>query len=215
MSQVNRVLITAAASALAASFLAAAAPSKNLNNSARACVAAWRPVALGTTTPADGLEAIAAVSRTDVWAVGSYQHDSTQPLIAHWNGSRWSVVSPRVCLTARSFEVLPSCRRTTSGRLAGSVDWGRLRVEPSSNTGTESSGKWCQARTQGLWIVNSSTSLRQDRTMCGQSAMLGQPGLSSSIGTGRSGRWYRIHVGLKVSGGFRFSRDRCVGRGDQ
>src|SRR5205823_6322194 len=38
---------------------------------------------------------IAAVSANDVWAVGLYADDSTgndQALVAHWNGSNWSIV---------------------------------------------------------------------------------------------------------------------------
>jgi hypothetical protein len=46
------------------------------------------------------LQAAAAVSATDVWAVGSGASAFStlyQPLIEHWNGSTWSVVrSPRV-----------------------------------------------------------------------------------------------------------------------
>ena len=41
------------------------------------------------------LDAVAAVSATDVWAVGGFQvsYYRWQPLIEHWNGVRWSIVS--------------------------------------------------------------------------------------------------------------------------
>ena len=41
------------------------------------------------------LNSVAAVSASDVWAVGSFSksNNSFQTLIEHWNGSKWSVVS--------------------------------------------------------------------------------------------------------------------------
>jgi photosystem II stability/assembly factor-like uncharacterized protein len=36
---------------------------------------------------------VAAISASDVWAVGITTSTSQQPLIEHWNGSRWSVVT--------------------------------------------------------------------------------------------------------------------------
>jgi hypothetical protein len=41
----------------------------------------------------DHLEGVAAVSATDVWAVGTGVTASGQALIEHWNGARWQVVS--------------------------------------------------------------------------------------------------------------------------
>jgi len=41
-----------------------------------------------------GLTAVAAVSRTDVWAVGSYQNSvGTWPLVEHWDGVHWRIVT--------------------------------------------------------------------------------------------------------------------------
>jgi hypothetical protein len=56
------------------------------------CPPAWSvvssPAELGT------FYGVAAVSPTDVWAVGDYNNGTTsQTLIEHWNGSAWSVVS--------------------------------------------------------------------------------------------------------------------------
>lgn len=41
----------------------------------------------------NGLGAVAAISPTNVWAVGSYiiGSDSAQTLIEHWNGTKWSI----------------------------------------------------------------------------------------------------------------------------
>lgn len=54
----------------------------------------------GNALPENGiLNAVAAVSKNDVWAVGSYQArvggigvENDNPLIEHWNGSAWQVV---------------------------------------------------------------------------------------------------------------------------
>jgi len=58
----------------------------------------WRAI----PTPHDGalyesiLDAVAAVSAHDVWAVGRYGFSTSHPLIDHWDGRRWAVVpSPR------------------------------------------------------------------------------------------------------------------------
>jgi len=39
-------------------------------------------------TSSNNLNAVAAVSTNDIWAVGA----SGQPLIEHWNGTKWSIV---------------------------------------------------------------------------------------------------------------------------
>lgn len=49
-----------------------------------------------SSTQADDLYGVAAVSSSNVWAVGSYYNQSAnydQPLIEHWNGSAWYIVS--------------------------------------------------------------------------------------------------------------------------
>jgi hypothetical protein len=56
----------------------------------------WSVVAspyVGTTS--DALNAVAAVSTTDLWAVG-YANGQSQTLIEHWNGTNWSVVPNNV-----------------------------------------------------------------------------------------------------------------------
>lgn len=43
--------------------------------------------------PGTGLAAVSAVSANDVWAVGTTGQEGTeQPLIEHWDGTRWSIV---------------------------------------------------------------------------------------------------------------------------
>lgn len=63
---------------------------------------AWRRVPSPNITSApsgtgiqNSLNGVAAISPSNVWAVGAYQigPDPVQTLIEHWNGSRWSIVS--------------------------------------------------------------------------------------------------------------------------
>jgi hypothetical protein len=59
---------------------------------------AWTEVAVPSppgATGAVGLEAVAAVSATDVWATGSFDSD-LKSLVEHWDGSAWSIVSVAV-----------------------------------------------------------------------------------------------------------------------
>ena len=47
----------------------------------------------GGTCYAQNLNAVAARSATDVWAVGATsQSDDSQPLAVHWNGRSWTRV---------------------------------------------------------------------------------------------------------------------------
>ena len=58
----------------------------------------WSVVASPNAGSLDNvLSGVAAVSASDVWAVGYYLSSSPQTLIEHWNGKSWSVVaSPNV-----------------------------------------------------------------------------------------------------------------------
>jgi hypothetical protein len=69
-----------APAAAAVGLLVAAAPSALLGPSALAAA----PATAARTSPSATLYSVAAVSRSDAWAVGS--------VIEHWNGRRWSVV---------------------------------------------------------------------------------------------------------------------------
>jgi hypothetical protein len=52
----------------------------------------WQRVPSPSPAPrSNGLISVAALSTSDVWAVGTRGHRRT--LVEHWNGSRWSVVS--------------------------------------------------------------------------------------------------------------------------
>lgn len=59
--------------------------------------AAWSVVASpNPSMQGDNLTAIAAISATNVWAVGSFETNNqgaNLPLIEHWNGAAWSVVT--------------------------------------------------------------------------------------------------------------------------
>lgn len=60
-----------------------------------------------SSSPANQLFGVTAVSANDVWAVGSSQpnNNTTQSLAEHWNGSSWSVVaSPNPGSTFTSFK---------------------------------------------------------------------------------------------------------------
>ena len=53
-------------------------------------------------TDANSLNSVAAISASDVWAVGKYSNSTvTRTLIEHWNGSSWSVIlSPNLGTTS-------------------------------------------------------------------------------------------------------------------
>ncbi len=56
----------------------------------------WSVVPSSNEGSLSQLQAVAAVSASDVWAVGYYLPSgsiSDQPLIEHWNGSQWSIIS--------------------------------------------------------------------------------------------------------------------------
>jgi hypothetical protein len=59
----------------------------------------WKVVSSPNVGISDQLNGVAAISTTDVWAVGEYNNSSNvqQTLIEQWNGTSWSVVpSPNV-----------------------------------------------------------------------------------------------------------------------
>src|SRR6266567_3297398 len=61
--------------------------------------AAWTVVSSPNPGSVNDLNGVAAVSASDVWAVGEFINASNvnQTLIEHWNGHKWSVVpSPNV-----------------------------------------------------------------------------------------------------------------------
>lgn len=57
----------------------------------------WKLVASPSSdTAVESLSAISAVSADDAWAVGTYDSQTSSkspPLILHWNGARWAVVT--------------------------------------------------------------------------------------------------------------------------
>ena len=72
--------------------------------------AAWSVVQSPNATPGNNeLHAVASVSATDVWAVGTSDNTlgNSQTLILHWDGTAWSIVpspttgKPTSCSAAR------------------------------------------------------------------------------------------------------------------
>ncbi len=60
-----------------------------------ACIATWR-VSVSPRVPNSFLSAVAAVSPSDVWAVGSRGLSPYRTLVEHWDGKRWHVLPSRV-----------------------------------------------------------------------------------------------------------------------
>src|SRR5437868_2907408 len=99
------ILIALVGAALSTSLALAALPQENLVRPEQARPAAsspdcdpnWLVVASPNVGPGRNvLQGVAAVSSSDVWAVGSSEADTNAPLhtlVEHWNGSAWSVVS--------------------------------------------------------------------------------------------------------------------------
>jgi hypothetical protein len=65
-------------------------------NAAPFSCSGWSVIPSANPGTPDGLTAVAAVSATDVWAVGGSgsQRGSGQPVIEQWNGTQWNAVSP-------------------------------------------------------------------------------------------------------------------------
>jgi hypothetical protein len=53
----------------------------------------WKVVPTPNPAPSSRLSAVAAMSTSDVWAVGTVSF-SAPPVILHWNGKRWASVAP-------------------------------------------------------------------------------------------------------------------------
>jgi hypothetical protein len=82
--------------------------------------ASWSAVPAATdTVSGDSLNAVAAGSATDVWAVGSHFDPTiggSAGLIEHWNGSRWSIVpSPTSAVDLSSVTVISSSDAWAAG----------------------------------------------------------------------------------------------------
>jgi hypothetical protein len=91
---VARVLSLAVATGLSPLLLAPAA--------AQAQGAPWTVVSSPDATPGNNdLAAVATISASDVWAVGSAENSlgNDQPLAEHWNGTAWSIVPTPAVVT--------------------------------------------------------------------------------------------------------------------
>src|SRR5262245_24452587 len=88
-----------AVATLALSVLAVSTPSQ-AQVSAIVCDGRWHTVPAVDVTHQLGdfnsLNAVAALSSTDVWAVGQWQHfagtDYSHALVEHWDGTSWTVI---------------------------------------------------------------------------------------------------------------------------
>src|SRR5579872_220351 len=66
----------------------------------------WRIVSSpNTSASVNMLSSVAAFSANDVWAVGesSYYPSPYDPLVEHWNGTTWSIVSTPAAGTGNAF----------------------------------------------------------------------------------------------------------------
>lgn len=80
--------------------------------------AAWQLVTVSTPGGAPGyLAGVAAISPTNAWAVGGYRPGggALQPLLLHWNGVRWRLVSVP---SLGDFAALTAIARSGSGLFA-------------------------------------------------------------------------------------------------
>ncbi|MGP8159966.1 MAG: hypothetical protein ACLQGJ_01910 [Candidatus Dormibacteria bacterium] len=72
--------------------------------------------------PGDALDAVSCPAVNDCWAVGSTGQSAQateQPLVEHYTGGGWTVVSPRSARPTVVFSTAsPACPRTTAGRWA-------------------------------------------------------------------------------------------------
>src|SRR5258706_6462008 len=53
----------------------------------------WHAVTSPNQGDGDDLTAVAAVSSSDVWSVGSYDNGYRETLVEHWDGKIWQIVS--------------------------------------------------------------------------------------------------------------------------
>jgi hypothetical protein len=84
--------------------VAAAVSPLVLTSAAQAQAAPWTVVSSPDATPGNNdLAAVATVSASDVWAVGSAENSrgNGQLLAKHWNGTSWSIVSTPAVVTGQ------------------------------------------------------------------------------------------------------------------
>ncbi len=80
----------------------AASPQSTKANVAASTCGSWSVVASPNfVTKPNYLFSVAAISASDVWAVGNYGNSIPRTLIEHWNGSKWSI-TPRPAIANSS-----------------------------------------------------------------------------------------------------------------
>ena len=134
-------------------------------------------------TSSNFLSGIAAVSTSDVWAVGSFSNNtnSSQTLIEHWNGSKWSIVkSPNpvggpfnnlseiaIISPSNIWAVGNSGNNTSSQTLTEHWNGSKWSIVKSPNPGTSSgylSGV-AAVSTSDVWAVGSSFNSSSNSTL--------------------------------------------------
>jgi hypothetical protein len=80
----------------------AASPQSTKANVAASTCGSWSVVASPNfVTKPNYLFSVAAISASDIWAVGKYGNSIPRTLIEHWNGSKWSI-TPRPAIANSS-----------------------------------------------------------------------------------------------------------------
>src|SRR6476661_3347360 len=110
------------------------------------CGPAWQVMVSPNVTSTDQLHGVAAVSDTDVWAVGYSYDGHTSTLIEHWEGSAWSVVpspnlgsdSELLSVSAVSATDVWAVGNGPQATLTEHWDGTSWRIVPSPSVGTDS-----------------------------------------------------------------------------
>jgi hypothetical protein len=73
-----------------------------------------------------GLNSVVAITPTNAWAVGTYRitnQSSIEPLVEHWNGTKWSIVAPPPGSTGATLESVTSVPHTQEIWVSGEQTW--------------------------------------------------------------------------------------------
>ena len=126
---------------------------------ATACAVRWLvdPVIAGAS-----VDAITALSSRDVWAVGA-PHSGPGPLIAHWNGTRWSRATAPLFGPGGELRLLSASaannvwtlgiRSRAGGPLAERWDGRRWRTVPTLQVDEFSSFRAVAATPDDIWVA--------------------------------------------------------------
>ena len=145
----------------------AASPRQTHGISPSTCNRTWSVV--GSPSDSRGsssLQSIAAISSTDVWAVGNvYIMFSSSALVQHWNGTAWSIVTDASSATGRLEAVAAISSNDvwavgTNSNLAFTEHWNGgawTAVASPSPTGVSGLSAVAAVSTNDVWAVGAST----------------------------------------------------------